>query len=152
MAPASHFSGQMWQTTPFVEMQLFEIDNFRCQGGKDEPSFVKTGPRTSFGQAFTHSLQKVHSPFENETSGKPLLPILMMFSGQASAHAIPRVQCRVNSVSFTDHGGRKAVLSVLNRPLKKPVLEMDVTMTIYLLTNHACRMSLSFCPSLTVIK
>lgn len=100
MAPASHTSAQVWQTTCRLAKQRSRTrSSSRHNGCLDSDNAPST-------QTSTQRMQNVHSPCLKLTSGKPPDPRKMMPSGHAVTHSSQVVHLPVNSGSASAPGGR----------------------------------------------
>ena len=111
MAPSSHISPQVRQTTPLWVMHDSSIDAFRVQGMLFSQSETKMGSL----QAVTQSPQNSHSPVEKLICGKPPRPRSNILVGQMLIQRSQRLQSSTNCCSAIVQGA----LTVFLEPLSK---------------------------------
>jgi hypothetical protein len=70
-------------------------------------------------QTLAQAAQKVHSPSEKSSAGKPPSPWPMIPVGHAVRQSPQRVQAITKAPSATAQGGRKATLRFVKRPRRK---------------------------------
>ena len=123
IAVSGQFSPHTRHSTPCIARQPAPISTRSCQGSTS--GLVRC--KAAGSQWSRHSAQKVHSPREKSTSGKPPSPRIRIADGQCSTQASQRVQMAVNACSASAHGGRIAARCPLPALRRKPRLETDNT-------------------------
>lgn len=123
IACGSQASSQLRHITPNLVRHRSPIPALWFQ-----PGCVSVGEwlNKSASQCLVQSPQKVHSPLEKSTSGKPPSPATSIPCGHCSMHLLQRVHSSVNRSGAINQGGRNSGLSGARRMNRRLLMSIGV--------------------------